>query len=64
VNINKLKPYQYLNKTPKGLKATIKGEGEHKEDLQEDFQDDFTKIQFTPKKSLIKNHIFGNDQPK
>jgi hypothetical protein len=37
VNINKLKPFQYFDKTPKGLEATIKGEGEHKEDLQEDF---------------------------
>jgi hypothetical protein len=39
VNINKLKPYQYLDKSPRGLEATVKGGGEHKEDSQEKFQD-------------------------
>jgi hypothetical protein len=34
VNINKLKPCIYLGKAPRGLKATIKGGGEHKEDLE------------------------------
>jgi hypothetical protein len=34
VNINKLKPYQYLDKSPRGLEATVKGGGEHKEDSQ------------------------------
>jgi hypothetical protein len=32
VNINKLKPYKYLEKAPRGLEATIKGGREHKED--------------------------------
>ncbi len=32
VNINKLKPYRYLGKAPKGLRATIEGGGEHKEE--------------------------------
>jgi hypothetical protein len=31
--MNKLKPYQYLDKTPKGLEATIEGGGKQKEDL-------------------------------
>jgi hypothetical protein len=31
VNINKLKPYKYLGKAPRGLKATIKGGREHRE---------------------------------
>ncbi len=34
MNINKFKPYIYLGKAPKGLEATIKGGGEHKEDLE------------------------------
>jgi hypothetical protein len=34
VNINKLKPCIYLGKAPIGLKNTIKGGGEHKEDLE------------------------------
>jgi hypothetical protein len=33
VNINKLKPYWYLDKILKGLKVTIERGGEHKEDL-------------------------------
>ncbi len=37
VNINKLKPYWYLGKTPRGLEATIEGGGKHKEDSQKDF---------------------------
>jgi hypothetical protein len=48
VNINKLKPYRYLGKALKGLEATIKGGGEHKEDSKnkgsenkEDSQKDF-----------------------
>jgi hypothetical protein len=61
VNINKLKPFQHLDKTPKGLEATIKGEREHK-DLQEDFQDGFTKIQFTPKNIVNQRPYFGNYQ--
>jgi hypothetical protein len=36
VNINKLKPYQYLGQAHKKLEATIKGGGEHKEDSRED----------------------------
>lgn len=32
MHINKLKPYRYLGQAPKGLEATIKGGGEHKED--------------------------------
>lgn len=39
VNINKLKIYQCLDQVPKGLEAMIEKGGEHKEDLQEDFQD-------------------------
>jgi hypothetical protein len=34
VNINKLKPCIYLGKVPRGLEVTIKGGGEHKEDLE------------------------------
>jgi hypothetical protein len=34
VNINKLKPYQYLGQVPKGLEATIERGGEHKKDLK------------------------------
>jgi hypothetical protein len=43
VNINKLKPYKYLGKAPRGLKVTIEGGGEHKEDSKnkEDSQKDF-----------------------
>jgi hypothetical protein len=40
VNINKLKPYQYLGQAHEGLEATIKGGGEHKEDSREDVQDE------------------------
>jgi hypothetical protein len=53
-----------LDKTPKGLEATIEGEKEHKEDLQEDFQDGFTKIQFTPKNIVNQKPNFGNNQLK
>jgi hypothetical protein len=43
VNINKLKPYRYLGKAPRGLEATIGGGGEHKENSKnnEDSQKDF-----------------------
>jgi hypothetical protein len=41
VNINKLKSYQYLDKAPRGLEATIERGREHKEDSQENFQDVF-----------------------
>jgi hypothetical protein len=34
MNINKFKPCRYSGKPPKGLEATIKGGGEHKEDLE------------------------------
>jgi hypothetical protein len=34
VNINKLKPYQYLGQAPRGLEATIEGGREHKEDSE------------------------------
>ncbi len=34
VNINKFKPYQYLGQILKGLEATIKRGGEHKEDSE------------------------------
>jgi hypothetical protein len=34
MNINKLKPYLYLRQALKGSEATIKGGGEHKEDLE------------------------------
>jgi hypothetical protein len=37
VNINKLKPYRYLDKAPRGLEATIEGGREHKEESQERF---------------------------
>ncbi len=37
VNIDKLKPYWYLDKAYRGLKTTIKGGREHKEELQKDF---------------------------
>jgi len=39
VNINKVKPYQYLGQAPKKLEATIKRGGEHKEDSREDVPD-------------------------
>jgi hypothetical protein len=43
MNMNKLKPYQYLGHVPKGLEATNEGGGEHKEDSQykEDSIEDF-----------------------
>jgi hypothetical protein len=62
VNINKLRPFRHLDKTPKGLEATIEGEKEHKEDLQENFQDGFTKIQSTPKIIVNQKPYFGNNQ--
>jgi hypothetical protein len=34
VNINKLKPYQYLGQVPRGLEATIEMGKEHKKDLE------------------------------
>ncbi len=64
MNINKLKPFQHLDKTPRGLEATIEGEEEHKEDLQEDFQDGFTKIRSTPKNIVNQKPNFGNNQLK
>jgi hypothetical protein len=53
-----------LDKTPRGFEAAIKGEGKHKVDLQEDFQNGFTKNQFTPKNIVNQKPDFGNDQPE
>jgi hypothetical protein len=64
VNIDKFKPYKYLWKAPKGLEATIKGGGEHKEDSdnkedsQKLFQYVFTKNEITLKIEINqKNHV-------
>jgi hypothetical protein len=40
VNINKLKPYQYLGQAPRGLVATIKGGKEHENSENKENKED------------------------
>ncbi len=62
MNINKLKPYIYVGKAPKGLEVTIEGGGEHKEDLEnkEDSQKCF-QFGFIENENTLKIRINQNN---